>query len=107
MLRTVVAAIAAVCAITLTGAPAVNAEPTKDTTTRSAHENAPKNVTVAAPRPEPAATTHPNARKGAHKAGHPVEDWRIARKRTMGRYFDSIRDKRLGQIQDWLDSLHR
>ncbi|MFV8136424.1 hypothetical protein A5731_00305 [Mycolicibacterium conceptionense] len=96
MLRTAVAAIAAVCTITLIGAPAANAEPAKGTTTRSAHENAPNNVTVATPK----------ARKGAHKAGHPVEDYRIARKRTMDRYFDSIRDERTQKIRAWLDSLH-
>ncbi|OBJ92674.1 hypothetical protein [Mycolicibacterium conceptionense] len=91
MLRSAISAIAAVCAIALVGSPTAAAEPTdKGSTTRSAHEE-PKKITIAAPKP-------PNwkdpklhkQRTSDLRAGSPVEDYRIARKRTMDRYFGDL-----------------
>lgn len=92
MLRSVIAVIAAVGAITLVGSPTAAAEPTgKGVTTRSAHEDAPKKITIAAPKPPN--WKGPNLHKQRTsdlRAGGPVEDWRIARKRTMDRYFGNL-----------------
>ncbi|WP_131828899.1 hypothetical protein [Mycolicibacterium conceptionense] len=92
MLRSAISAIAAVCAITLVGSPAAAAEPTdKGATTRSAHEDAPKKITIAAPKPPTwnGPKLH-KQRTSDLRAGSPVEDWRIARKRTMDRYFGDL-----------------
>lgn len=124
MLRTATAAVVAVAAISLAGAPAAEARPCYGTGTTCSHDPSykpgPEQRKIAAHRvADPIVkritdaindavgkVTAPKAQKGAHKAGHPVEDYRIARKRTMDNYFEKRREQTVQKIRDRLNQ-HR
>ncbi|MEN4400032.1 hypothetical protein [Mycolicibacterium conceptionense] len=98
MLRTVTALTAVLAALGIAFTPIAAADPdTKNTGTESSQPSKPAHQAAPPTR----------IKKGAHLAGRPAGDWRQARKDTMDRYFDGIREKREQQIRDWFDSLHR
>ncbi|WP_166905910.1 hypothetical protein [Mycobacterium sp. DL440] len=101
MLRTTLAAAAAVCTLVLIGAPVATADPhTKHD--RSSQDASPK-VAAKAPDVKPAPT--PPGRKGDHDltVTGPRLPHKVARKQTKDRYFEQRREQTLQKIQDWFD----
>lgn len=107
MLRTTAILAAAIATFGIAFAPTATADPrTKGTGTESSQssESSPKNKVAG--KQSGRITKHTGTRS-SHPDPKPPKDWRVARERTMDRYFDNIREKREKKIRDWFDSLHR
>lgn len=102
MLRTAAALAAVITGLGIVLAPAAEAAPDKTRSSSESNNSAPTKPKAVNPSGQSPKITRPR-----HLAGHPAGDWRLARKQTMDRYFDSIREKREQQIRNWSDALHR